>query len=72
MTKAVEAPVAERETVTRPRPGEWIITLFMLAFFAGAYLIAEGYPFRAALFPQMVSALGVVLSIVRIIGLVAQ
>ena len=72
MTKAVEAPVAEHETVTGtgPRPGEWVITVFMLAFFAAAYLIADDYPFRAALFPQMVSALGVLLSLIRIIGLV--
>ena len=69
MTTAVEAPVAAHETVTRPRPGEWVITLFMLSFFAAAYVIAEDYPFRAALFPQMVSALGFVLCLLRIIGL---
>ncbi|TFV74882.1 hypothetical protein E4P39_11480 [Blastococcus sp. CT_GayMR19] len=70
MTKAVEAPVAEQETVTGPRPGEWVITVFMLAFFAAAYLIAQDYPFRAALFPQMVSVLGFLLSVFRLIGLV--
>ena len=72
MTKAVEAPVAEHEheTGTGPRPGEWVITVFMLAFFAAAYLIADDYPFRAALFPKMVSALGFLLSLIRLIGLI--
>jgi hypothetical protein len=70
VTKAVEAPVAEQETGTGPRPGEWVITVFMLAFFAAAYLIAQDYPFRAALFPQMVSVLGFVLSVFRLLGLV--
>ena len=70
MTKTVEAPVAEHETRTGPRPGEWVITVFMMAFFAAAYLLAEDYPFRAALFPQMVSVLGFVLSVVRLVGLV--
>jgi hypothetical protein len=72
VTKAVEAPVAQHETVTRPRPGEWIITVVMGAFFAAAYLIADGYPFRAALFPQMVSALGVLLILFRLLALVRQ
>jgi hypothetical protein len=72
VTKAVKAPVHERETVTRPRPGEWFVTLFMLAFFAAGYLLAEDYPFRAALFPQIVSGIGFVLSLLRILGLIRQ
>ncbi len=64
--------MAERETVTRPRPGEWIITAVLAAIFAAAYLVADGYPFRAALFPQMVAALGVVLSLVWMLVLVFQ
>lgn len=72
MTKAVEAPVSEKETVTRPRPGEWFITGCLLAFFAAGYLLAEDFPFRAALFPQMVSVLGIVLSVFRILALIRQ
>lgn len=72
MTKALEAPVAEQKTVTYPRLGEWIITLSMLAFFAAAYLIAEDFPIRAALFPRMVSVLGLALSLLRIVGLVRE
>ena len=71
MTKAVQTQV-HQETVTRPRPGEWFITLFMLAFFAAGYLLAEDYPFRAALFPQMVAVLGFVLSLLRILALIRQ
>jgi hypothetical protein len=72
VTKAVEAPVSAHETVTRPRPGEWIITVLLLAFFAAGYLLAEDFPFRAALFPQMVAVLGFVLSVFRILGLIRQ
>lgn len=62
--------MAEHATGTRPRPGEWAITGFMLAFFAAAYLLAQDFPFRAALFPQMVSVLGLLLTLVRLVGLV--
>jgi hypothetical protein len=77
MSKAVEAPVATQQEAAkpqagRPRPGEWAITAFMLVFFAGGYLLAEQWPFRAALFPQIVSAIGFMLTVVRLVMLVVQ
>jgi hypothetical protein len=64
--------VAENETLTKPRPGEWAVTLFMLVFFAAGYFFAQDYPFRAALFPQMVSVLGLALTVLRVIGLIRE
>ncbi len=58
--------------VTRPRPGDWGIAVFMLVFFAGAFLLAEEWPFRAALFPQIVSAVGFLLTVVKVLGLARQ
>lgn len=70
MTKIDEARAAESALVATPRRGEWIITSFMVAFFAVAYVLAEDFPSRAALFPKMVSVLGLVLGALRIIGLI--
>lgn len=39
---------------------------FMLVF-AGAYLLAEGWSFRAALFPQLIGALGFLLALLRLL-----
>jgi len=65
--------MAEPQTTARgPRPGEWVIAGFMLAFFAFGYLAAEEWPFRAALFPQIISTGGVVLSVIRLIGLAVE
>ena len=77
MSKTVEASVAEQQTaakpeISRPRPGEWAITAFMLIFFAGGYLLAEDWPFRAALFPQIVAAIGFVMTVGRLVVLVVQ
>lgn len=69
MTKIDQAQVVERVPVATPRRGEWVITGFMMAFFAAAYVLAEDFPFRAALFPKMVSVLGLLLSGLRLLGL---
>ena len=66
----METPLVEDTTVAGPRPGEWVFTAAMLGFFAAAYVLAEDFPFRAALLPKMVSALGLGLCLVRFVGLV--
>ena len=68
MTDVVKDEVVQ-DTPATPRPGEWAITGGMIVFFAGAYLLAQDFPFRAALFPQMVSLLGLALSLLRILAL---
>lgn len=70
--EVVQDEVVQDKTAAMARPGEWAITGFMIVFFAGAYLLAQDFPFRAALFPQMVSVLGLVLSVLRILGLVRE
>jgi len=52
-----------------PRLGEWIIVAAMLVFFGGAYVLAQDWPFRAALFPQGVAGAGFALSVIRLVSL---
>jgi hypothetical protein len=72
VTKNGEAPVAEDKTVHTPRLGEWFIVGFLLLFFGFAYLLSQDWPFRAALFPKMVAAVGFALAALRILGLVLE
>ena len=74
MSVEAEAPVTHQETTTarNPRLGEWVIAASMLGLFAFGYLAAQDWPFRAALFPQMVATLGVLLSVLRLLGLVLE
>ena len=58
--------------VARPRPGDWAITIVMLLFFAAAYVLAMEWPFRAALFPQIIAAAGILLSALKGLGLARQ
>ncbi len=44
----------------------------MLAFFTAAYVLAEDFPYRAALFPRIVSVLGFGLSLLRLAGLIRE
>ena len=69
MTKIDQAQVVESAPVATPRRGEWVITGSGVVFFAAAYVLAEDFPFRAALFPKMVSVLGLLLSGLRLLGL---
>jgi Tripartite tricarboxylate transporter TctB family len=52
-----------------PRLGDWIITAGMLALFVAAYFLAEEWPFRAALFPQIVAVAGAGLAVLKLAGL---
>ena len=66
---------AQQQSATEPaapRPGDWAIAAFMLVFFALAYLLAQEWPFRAALFPQIVAAAGFGLTLLKVIGLALQ
>ncbi|MDP9391784.1 MAG: hypothetical protein M3P89_10465 [Actinomycetota bacterium] len=63
---------AKTPKTTRPRPGDWAIAAFMLAFFALGYLLAQEWPFRAALFPQIVSTIGFLLTLLKMLGLARQ
>ena len=62
----------ETTTVRRPRPGEWVIAASMLGFFTLGYVAAQDWPFRAALFPMIVATFGVLLSVLRLLGLALE
>lgn len=68
-TKDMEASVEQDQTGHGPRAGDWVIAAVMLALFIAAYFLAEQWPFRAALFPQIVSAAGAALAMLKLAGL---
>jgi hypothetical protein len=67
--EAVEAPVAQQQTDSPPGRGDWFIAGAMLVFFGFGFALAEQWPHRAALFPQMVSAAGVVFVALKLVSL---
>jgi hypothetical protein len=75
VSETAEAQMATEENkaeIVRPRPGEWVIAVTLLAFFVFAYVAAQEWPFRAALFPQMVTVTGGALTVLRLLQLVRQ
>jgi hypothetical protein len=68
-TEGMEASVQQQRTVHAPRLGDWVFTATMLAVFVACYVLAEQWPFRAALFPQIVAVTGAVLSVLKLLGL---
>ncbi len=56
----------------RPRTGDWVLALALLGVFAVGYLAAGDWPFRAALFPQLVSATGFILTVLTLLGFTVQ
>lgn len=65
-------PATTDATVRRPRAGDWVFAVVMLAVFVAGFFLSQEWPFRAALFPIMVTVLGAVLSLFKIGGLVLQ
>lgn len=59
-------------TSHRPRRGDWLFSVALLATFTVGHLAAETWPFRAALFPQLVSAAGFLLTALKLVGLTMQ
>lgn len=52
----------------RIRVGDVVLTVILLAVFSGAYLRALDWPFRAALFPKLLSAAGIGFAVLALIG----
>ncbi|MGH3743140.1 MAG: hypothetical protein ACRDT1_17670, partial [Micromonosporaceae bacterium] len=65
------AEPAERraEPPDPPRLGDLVITLVLLVVFGAGYLAARDWPLEAALFPQLLSAAGVLLAVLKLIGI---
>lgn len=51
---------------SRHEAGDWMITLLLLGVMIGAYVLARNWPGNAAFFPQLVSAAGAVLSVIKV------
>lgn len=66
---AGDVPVQREKGTAATRAGDWGIAVLMLALFVWAYLTAQEWPFRAALFPQIVSVAGAALSVLKLVGL---
>ena len=60
------------DTSRSVRPADLVLTLMFLVLFAGAYLLAEQWPFRAAFFPQLLAILGVGFAVLKLLGFVVQ
>ena len=48
------------------RRGDAVLTVALLALFAGAFALSADWPFRTALFPRLVSATGMILAVVQL------
>lgn len=63
-----QAAMARQQAVRAPRVGDWVIAAVMLAFFLAGYFLSFQWPFRAALFPQIVCLAGAALSVIKLAG----
>jgi hypothetical protein len=63
---------ARQNTVHRPRAGDWVIAGVLLALFVTAYVLAQDWPFRAALFPEIITLAGAAMSAFKLAGLAVQ
>ena len=64
------ARVADQQPAAhKPRAGDWVIAGVLLALFVTAFVMAQDWPFRAALFPMIISVLGAVLALVKLLAL---
>ena len=60
---------ATQATVQKPRAGDWAIAAVLFVLFVVAFVLSQDWPFRAALFPMVVSVAGAVLSLLKLLGL---
>jgi hypothetical protein len=67
-----EAVVAGRRRPSPEAVADVVVTVLLLALFAWAFLDAGQWSFRAALFPRLVTAAGVVLTALHLVRAVAR
>lgn len=67
-TGASKKEVPAQAAVAKPRAGDWVIAGVMLGLFVTAYVLAQDWPFRAALFPMIISVLGAGLALLKLAG----
>ncbi|MGH3658721.1 MAG: hypothetical protein ACRDUA_18855, partial [Micromonosporaceae bacterium] len=56
----------------RIRAGDVVLTVILLGVFSGAYLLAQDWPFRAALFPKLLSVAGIGFAVLKLLGFAIQ
>lgn len=56
-------------TAHQPRGGDWVIALALLALFVTSFVLAQDWPFRAALFPMIIAVAGGLVSVIKLVGL---
>lgn len=59
-------------TPAKLRVGDVVFAGLLLVLFVGGYLLAQAWPFRAALFPQLLSAAGIVFAVLKLAGFAVQ
>lgn len=72
VTEATGASAAKppaQASAKKPRAGDWVIAGVLLVLFGTAFVLAQDWPFRAALFPMIVSVAGGLLAVLKLIGL---
>ena len=66
---AARTPPQQVATAPTPRVGDWVIAGALLALFVGSFVLAQDWPYRAALFPMIISSAGALMAVVKLIGL---
>jgi hypothetical protein len=68
-TGASKAQTPAPVTSHAPRAGDWVIAVALLALFATAFVMAQEWPFRAALFPMIIAVTGALMAVLKLLGL---
>jgi hypothetical protein len=63
------APAQVQPTGHAPRAGDWVIAGVLLVLFGVAFFLVQDYPFRAALFPMIISVAGALMAAVKLFSL---
>jgi hypothetical protein len=66
---AASAATPDTAGAHKPRAGDWVIAAALLALFVVAFVLAQDWPFRAALFPMIISTAGALMAVIKLIGL---
>ncbi len=60
---------AQQHAPHKPRAGDWVIAAALLALFVTSFVLAQDWPFRAALFPMIISVAGALMAVLKMAGL---
>ena len=66
---AARTPPQQEATAPTSRAGDWVIAGALLALFVGSFVLAQDWPYCAALFPMIISSAGALMAVLKLIGL---